>query len=104
MALPLLKVCSTDGHTRNGTTCLLLITMSECAFLIWKLRCKRLLDIQPGEPASTLSPQEAHHQMLATINGRLNQDKILTSRKRYSVGRIIIHYRTRLLSPVQRAR
>src|SRR5260370_35711885 len=82
MALPLLKVHSPEGNIQNGATHLFLIVMSECAFLIWKLRCKRILDVTPEEPEKIRLPQEAHNQMLATINNRLDQDKILTSRKR----------------------
>src|SRR5258708_17907527 len=41
MALPLLKVCSMDGHNRSGATSQLLIIMSQYAFLICKLRSKR---------------------------------------------------------------
>jgi len=50
MALPLIKVHTQDGHIRNRATRLFLIIMSKCAFLVWKLRCKRLLDISPEEP------------------------------------------------------
>ncbi len=50
MALPLIKVHAQDGHIHNGATRLFLIIMSKCMFLVWKLRCKRLLDISPEEP------------------------------------------------------
>ncbi len=92
MALLLLKVHNQDGQVCNGATCLFLITISECTYLIWKLRCKRILDTTPDEPTHTISPKEAHSQMLSIINSRLNQDKILTSKKRYGVGRIKIQY------------
>ncbi len=83
MALPFLKVRNQDGHVRSGATHLLLIIISECAYLIWKLRCKRILDTTPDEPTCTISPKEAYSQTLLIINSRLNQDRILTSKKRY---------------------
>ena len=83
MALPLLKVRSENGETRQGATRLLLIVISECAFLIWKLRCRRLLDTSPETPERTTSAREACNMTLSTINSRLEQDRILTSKKRY---------------------
>src|SRR5260370_11808812 len=80
MALPLLKVRSNDGRIRQGATRLFLIIMSECAFLIWKLRCKRILE--PGHQDG-ITTKEAINQVRATVNSRLNQDKILTSKIRY---------------------
>src|SRR5260370_35608710 len=84
MALPLLRICTPEGHIRAGASRLFLIIMSESAFLIWKLRCKRILDVTPEDPIRTISLQEAHNQASAIINSRLNQDKILTRRKRYA--------------------
>ena len=43
MALPILKVRSANGKARSGASHLLLIAASECAFFLWKTRCKRLL-------------------------------------------------------------
>ncbi len=80
MALPLLKVKTNTGKTRQGATHLFLITVSECAFLIWKLRCKRILE--PGHQ-ETITAREARNQIMSTINCRLNQDRTLTSKKRY---------------------
>ncbi len=48
-----------------------------------KMYSKRILDISPEVPYRTISPHEAHSQAMSSINSRLNQDKILTSRKRY---------------------
>ncbi len=81
MALPLLKVKTNTGKTHQGATCLFLITVSKCAFLIWKLRCKRILE--PGHQ-ETITAREARNQIMSTINCRLNQDRTLTSKKRYS--------------------
>ena len=84
MAIPLLKIHSPDGHICSGATCLFLITLSKCTFLAWKIRCTRILDHPPEEPKKTISPQEAHNQTLAIVDSRLSQDKLLTSRRRYS--------------------
>ena len=80
MALPLLKVKARSGKIRHGATRLFLITLSECALLIWKLRCKRILE--PGHQPD-ISTQEALNQTMSILNKRLNHDKILTSKKRY---------------------
>src|SRR5260370_33744418 len=80
MALPLLKVRSNDGRIHQGATCLFLIIMSECTFLIWKLRCKIILKPGHHEGITTI---EAINQVMVTINNRLNQDNILTSKIRY---------------------
>ena len=82
MALPLLKIHSLKGHICHGATHLSLIIISKCAFLIWKLRCTRILDIMPDKPLRHISLLEAHNKTTAIINSRLNQDK-LTSSKRY---------------------
>ena len=83
MALPLLKQSSPDGSPRPGATCLLLIAASECAFLLWKLRRKRVLNDNEETQNRPLDPQEVRHRLIATLNDRLERDRILTSRKRY---------------------
>src|SRR5260370_38829538 len=63
---------------------LFLIVISECAFTIWKLHCKRLLETCPEPTETTISPQEARNQTISIINSHLEQDRILSSKKRYS--------------------
>src|SRR5260221_1670283 len=62
---------------------LFLIVMSKCTFQIWKLCCKRLLDMSPENLERQISPQEARNLALSTVNSHLEQDRILTSEKRY---------------------
>ncbi len=94
MALPLLKIRSTSGKTRMGTTQLFLITASECAFYLWKARCKRLLDDSESTQGRTPPPQETRNCMIAILNERLELDHTLTSWKRYQnkalPGRLIL--------------
>ncbi len=57
MALPL-KIKSPDGSPRPGATRLLLIAASECVFLLWKLRCRRLFDDNDEIRNRHTDPQE----------------------------------------------
>src|SRR5260221_9939887 len=43
MALPLINIRSETRQACPRATHLLRIVISECAFLVWKLRCERLL-------------------------------------------------------------
>ncbi len=83
MAIPLLKIRLTNNKIRTGATCLFLIAMSECAFLLWKTHCKRLFDVNEESQNKTPSPQETHNHMITILNNRLSHDCILTSWKRY---------------------
>ena len=82
MALPLLNVRSETGKIRPGATRLLRIISSECAFLVWKLRCERLLNVSPETPEKAISPQEAKNRT-RKINNRLEEDIALTNRRKY---------------------
>src|SRR5258708_16621429 len=83
MARPLLKVKSESNRIRTGATRVLLIAASECAFLMWKARCKRLFDDNTETRNKTPAPQEIRHNLIAILNERLERDCILTSWKRY---------------------
>ena len=80
MALPLLRAKTNTGKTHHGATHLMLIIISECAFLIWKLRCKRIIE---QNHRNTVTAKEASSQTMTAINRRMNQDRTLTSKKRY---------------------
>ncbi len=72
------------GHSeRTGATRLFLIATSECAFLLWKIRCERLLDDNKETRNITPAPQEVRNRLIATLNERLECDRIRTSWKRY---------------------
>jgi hypothetical protein len=55
------------------------IFISESAYFIWKLRCKRVSEDWPEEQW----PQEAeiHNRWLAAMNARLTLDRAVTSNK-----------------------
>src|SRR5260221_1881400 len=59
------------GHSeRTGATRLFLIATSECAFLLWKIRCERLLDDNKETRNITPAPQEVRNRLIATLNER----------------------------------
>jgi len=53
----------------KGASCLLQILISESAFLIWVLRCKRVIQ------EKTHTRQETNSRWLSMINSRLTEDK-----------------------------
>src|SRR5258705_13748011 len=83
MALPVLIIRSPNGTTRNGATRLLQIAASECAFILWKTRCRRLFEANNGTPCDPPNSQGIRNQMRAILNERLERDRILTNWKRY---------------------
>src|SRR5260221_4565704 len=78
MALPL-KIKSPEGTPRPGATRFLLIAASEWAFLLWKLRCRRLLDGDERTRNNHSDPREVKNHLTAILNERLKRDRILTS-------------------------
>ncbi|SRR5258708_23118660 len=50
MSLPLINIRLERGKVCTGATRLIRTIISECTFLMWKLRCKRLLDVDPETP------------------------------------------------------
>ena len=60
---------TSNAHLR-GATCLLHILISESAFLIWALRCERVIH------EKIHSHQEIKSKWLRVINERLTEDKI----------------------------
>src|SRR5260370_113719 len=72
---------SRKGETCHGASRLFLIIILECTFVIWKLRCKRNLD--PSQQGK-IAANKASNRVMETINSCLSQDRILTSKKRYS--------------------
>ncbi|KAJ7661175.1 hypothetical protein B0H17DRAFT_953751 [Mycena rosella] len=61
--------CTAIKRGDVGTTRLFRILVSESAFLIWRLRCERV--IQEKDLASA---REIHNRWLKTINNRLGLD------------------------------
>jgi hypothetical protein len=64
----------------RGLNRLFKILVSESAYLIWLLRCERVIGHQNRR---TASPNEIHNRWLAAINARLQVDRLMTSRYRY---------------------
>ena len=72
-----LAVPQTGNHSRahlHGASCLLQILLSELAYLIWSLRCERVIG------GRTHSPQEIKARWLRTINMRLTDNKITATK------------------------
>ena len=71
-----------EGAPQQGKNRLYRILMSESAFLIWKLRCERRIS-KEDDPEKFHSETEIHNRWVATINNRLNLDKLMTNHKKY---------------------
>ncbi|KAJ7732743.1 ribonuclease H-like protein [Mycena maculata] len=66
------------GKLSNEANRLFRIIISKSAFLIWKIRCERLMSRN-----SPHSETEIHNRWVATINKRLKIDRLLTDISRY---------------------
>lgn len=53
--------------------------ISESAYLIWKIRCKRLFESGPND--EQITQREIHNRWVKTINNRLNLDRAMTNKK-----------------------
>jgi hypothetical protein len=62
------------GHIPKGATRLLQILLSEAAYLIWVLRCERVIQVR------THSTSEIRTRWLNAINTRLTDDKLTATR------------------------
>ncbi|KZP20386.1 hypothetical protein FIBSPDRAFT_742232, partial [Athelia psychrophila] len=70
---------SADGKKLAGSNRLYRILISESAYLIWKIRCKRLSNSKPGDPIITET--EVRHKWVRAMNLRLELDRTLTKTK-----------------------
>ncbi|OJT01591.1 Transposon TX1 uncharacterized 149 kDa protein [Trametes pubescens] len=73
-------VCNEDGTPRHGATRLARIVLTETAYLIWVLRCDRVV----GERASLPGDAEVRYvenRWLQAITRRLNTDRTLTRKR-----------------------
>ena len=71
-----------EGATQKGKDRLYRILISESAYLIWKLRCERRISNE-DDPEKYHSETEIHNRWVATVNNRLNMDKLMTNKKKY---------------------
>ena len=82
-SFPSARFLSINAWSQFWATHLLWIVLSECAFLVWKIRCRRLLDTSPEDPEKAISPKEARNQTLSLINSRPEENRALTSKRKY---------------------
>jgi ribonuclease HI/exonuclease III len=68
------------GNPNHGPNRLFKILVSESAYLIWLLRCERVIEHQNSRTASVA---EIHNRWLTAINARLQIDRHMTNRYRY---------------------
>ncbi|KAJ7330328.1 hypothetical protein DFH08DRAFT_708879, partial [Mycena albidolilacea] len=68
--------CGVIKKKSRGESRLYRILLSESAYLIWKLRCERVIGGKPGA-----SDQEIENRWRWTINNRLEIDRLLTNTK-----------------------
>ncbi|KAI9057385.1 hypothetical protein FKP32DRAFT_1583970, partial [Trametes sanguinea] len=71
------KVVDEKGRTRSGATRLVSIVLTEAAYLIWVMRCERVIDWQE-QPDKQHNDKEAVNRLVATINKRWLLDRALT--------------------------
>ncbi len=83
MALPLLAIKTPEGAPRPGATRFFLISASECAFMLWKMRCRRLLDSNNDTRNRIPDPLEIKNQLIAILNNRPELDRTLTNNIKY---------------------
>src|SRR5258708_4058734 len=62
--------------SRQGARCLLQILISEAAYLIWVLRCERVIQ----EPPHTHTVNKIEARWFGAINTQLTQDKLMATR------------------------
>jgi ribonuclease HI len=65
-----------EGKVKAGDARLYRLIMAESAYLIWKLRCERVIQ-NNGVHATS---KEIHNRWVATMNGRLKLDCKMTDR------------------------
>ena len=69
-----------NGKPDEGLNRLFRILISESMYVIWKIRCKRIITWN-NDPNKTHSPHEIHNKWLQAINTRLKIDSIHTNTK-----------------------
>jgi ribonuclease HI len=72
-----------EGLTRMGDSRALKTLMLKGAWQIWKLCCCRVIN-STEENETKISKLEAHNTIKSALNNRLQSNKILTNRKKYS--------------------
>ncbi|EPS93746.1 hypothetical protein FOMPIDRAFT_1096920, partial [Fomitopsis schrenkii] len=83
LSSPIAPYKNAKGKPKTGDARLYRILMTESAYLIWKLRCERVIGgaENPNRPQAT--PQEVGARWLQTINERLRTDCLMTNTSKY---------------------
>ncbi|KZP29259.1 hypothetical protein FIBSPDRAFT_727733, partial [Athelia psychrophila] len=79
MACALADFRTPEGDKLTGANRLYRIIVSESAWLIWKLRCRRLFD--PDAAKDVITEREIHNRWVKVINLRLDLDRAMTNPK-----------------------
>jgi len=69
-----------NGKPDKGLNRLFRILMSESIYMIWILRCERVI-AWCDDPTRVHSPHEIHNKWLQAINTRLRMDSVQTNKK-----------------------
>lgn len=77
------KFRSPDGKIDKGKTRLYQILISEAAYLIWTLRCTRVIE-RDNERAKWAKKNQILNQLKYRLNLRLKMDCILTNERKFS--------------------
>ena len=81
MTVGIRQVENKEGKQIQGATCLQRILISEAAYLIWKIRCDRVINEK-----EEISQKELKNRWLHTIDSKFDLDKTLI-KKTFGKGR-----------------
>lgn len=70
------KLKDKKGKHRIGASRLYTIVITECAFVIWKIRNEQKISQGPDEPDKEISESEAKNRTIAALNTRLTVDRL----------------------------
>ncbi|EIW61280.1 ribonuclease H-like protein [Trametes versicolor FP-101664 SS1] len=73
-------IMNEKDEIRCGATRLARMIVGEAAYLVWKLRCERVIG-WADEPQKTHSREEIANRWMATVNKRLSMDCAMTSKR-----------------------
>ncbi|KAI0812433.1 ribonuclease H-like protein, partial [Irpex lacteus] len=80
MGANLLSFKDKDGKKLVGASRLATIIITESAFVIWKVRCERVI-VEDGEPQKTIPEIAIENKWLNALNTRLKTDIALTNKR-----------------------
>ncbi|KAI0656077.1 ribonuclease H-like protein, partial [Cubamyces menziesii] len=76
--ISLCEVTDDNGECKNGDTRLLKIVVTETAYLIWKMRCERVIG-REAEQDMQYTVREVDNRWRAALNARLRHDQAMTN-------------------------